>query len=550
MSKMARKRSALRTVDPQAELSEDAEVYEDANGVVWHFMLIYTDLTYGVKGNNKYYMAQLIQDGEEYMVWRRWGRVGAKIPQRSLEEYGTSLTKAQASFQKKFNDKSGNEWPLQGGFERVPRKYALVELDDQEPMEESGRGDEEAEEATSSVPSKLDERVQDVMKLICDADLINQEMAAMKLDLKRLPLGRLSQSQITQAYSLLDKLSNAVKEIERLSNENDDEEVKPATTSTRARRSTRPKRAVSSTRTKRLRVLKDQLKMLSNEFYILVPHDFGFTAPPPIDTMDDIKLKIDLLEVLADIEISQKLQQEKRNAARADLNPLDAQYQVLNTDMVPLLETDDEFKTIQRYVETTHAPTHIQYKLQIRSVLKIHRREEDEFTSTLDAVSNHRLLWHGSRLCNVVGILSKGLRVAPPEAPTNGYMFGKGIYFADSVSKSANYCWTTPEQPRGVVILAEVALGDMHPALEAVDLNYDMIKQAHSCDSLHGLGRMAAPTETYETMQDGVVVPIGEFEPTGVTDGELLYNEFVVYRKEQVRLRYLVSLDFLYETDE
>lgn len=77
-----------------------------------------------------------------------------------------------------------------------------------------------------------------------------------------------------------------------------------------------------------------------------------------------------------------------------------------------------------------------------------------------------------------MGILSKGLRVAPPEAPNNGYMFGKGvrlptthtrhirsdsdpdtefepcmlmvlqIYFADSVSKSANYCWPTPENPR------------------------------------------------------------------------------------------------------
>ena len=30
-----------------------------------------------------------------------------------------------------------------------------------------------------------------------------------------------------------------------------------------------------------------------------------------------------------------------------------------------------------------------------------------------------------------VGILSQGLRIAPPEAPVTGYMFGKGVYFAD-----------------------------------------------------------------------------------------------------------------------
>ena len=33
-----------------------------------------------------------------------------------------------------------------------------------------------------------------------------------------------------------------------------------------------------------------------------------------------------------------------------------------------------------------------------------------------------QLLWHGSRLSNWVGILSQGLRIAPPEAPVTGYM--------------------------------------------------------------------------------------------------------------------------------
>jgi poly [ADP-ribose] polymerase len=53
-------------------------------------------------------------------------------------------------------------------------------------------------------------------------------------------------------------------------------------------------------------------------------------------------------------------------------------------------------------------------------------------------VRNKMLLWHGSRLSNFVGILSQGLRIAPPEAPVTGYMFGKGIYFADISSKSAS----------------------------------------------------------------------------------------------------------------
>lgn len=99
------------------------------------------------------------------------------------------------------------------------------------------------------------------------------------------------------------------------------------------------------------------------------------------------------------------------------------------------------------------------------------------------------LLWHGSRLTNWAGILSQGnmflfsrsvycfllflgdfngmvkwttmrhqpgLRIAPPEAPVTGYMFGKGVYFADMFSKSANYCYANSGANDGVLLLCEV----------------------------------------------------------------------------------------------
>jgi len=50
------------------------------------------------------------------------------------------------------------------------------------------------------------------------------------------------------------------------------------------------------------------------------------------------------------------------------------------------------------------------------------------------------LLWHGSGFSNFVGILSQGMRIAPPEAPKSGYALGKGVYFADCIGKSVNYC--------------------------------------------------------------------------------------------------------------
>jgi len=60
-----------------------------------------------------------------------------------------------------------------------------------------------------------------------------------------------------------------------------------------------------------------------------------------------------------------------------------------------------------------------------------------------------------------MGILSQGLRIAPPEAPTTGYMFGKGVYFADVFEKSLGYCydyWNDGEQNQ-IMLMCEVVCG-------------------------------------------------------------------------------------------
>lgn len=81
--------------------------------------------------NNKFYMAQLIQDREHFVVFRRWGRVGDKSPQMrawsldapnipdliakcplppqcSIENHRDSLKSAKSEFKRVFASKSGN----------------------------------------------------------------------------------------------------------------------------------------------------------------------------------------------------------------------------------------------------------------------------------------------------------------------------------------------------------------------------------------------------------------------------------------------------------
>ena len=80
-----------------------------------------------------------------------------------------------------------------------------------------------------------------------------------------------------------------------------------------------------------------------------------------------------------------------------------------------------------------------------------------EHASYRKEIGNNMLLWHGSRITNFVGILSQGLRIAPPEAPVSGYLFGKGIYLADIAEKSINYC-RSAGSPKALILLIEVPL--------------------------------------------------------------------------------------------
>lgn len=94
-----------------------------------------------------------------------------------------------------------------------------------------------------------------------------------------------------------------------------------------------------------------------------------------------------------------------------------------------------------------------------------------------------------------------------------------------------------------MLLLADVALGTPYQTPTGQYLDYKTVKGQRGCDSTHGLGRMAPAENEFESLPDGLVVPAGTLKPV-VGNQQLLYNEFIVYRREQVQLRYLVALDF------
>jgi poly [ADP-ribose] polymerase len=147
--------------------------------------------------------------------------------------------------------------------------------------------------------------------------------------------------------------------------------------------------------------------------------------PPPVINSDQLlKEKIQMVESLADVAIATNLLRQQSTGPESLINPVDLHYEKLKCQFQPLDHSSKEFDMIRTYAKNTHGHTHNQYKLEVLEAFQMDREGElDRFNAAgFNKTANKQLLWHGSRLTNFVGIISQGLRIAPPEAPVTGYM--------------------------------------------------------------------------------------------------------------------------------
>lgn len=364
-----------------------------------------------------------------------------------------TLDDAIRHFEKKFKDKTGHAWddrmnhPKPGKYAYLERSYGESSDEDDEDGEPDAatngdKGKAAAPQAVAAPESTLEPAVQDLVKLIFNQDFFNEAMREMNYDANKLPLGKLSKTTINRGYQALKDLSEVL----------DDPTLAMSRHNTHAAAAT---------------------EHLSNLYYSLIPHAFGRHRPPVINTNAMLKREIELLESLADMKDAEKILKTKADAADSEIHPLDRQFQGLGLEeMTPLEPTSAEFAELRTYLCQSVGATHgTNYKVQ--DIFRIERQGElQRFSGTFgDVVQDRRLLWHGSRCTNFAGILSQGLRIAPPEAPVSGYMFGKGIYLADMSSKSANYCAAYASNGHALLLLCEAELGK--PIQTLTNADYD-----------------------------------------------------------------------------
>ncbi|EAS06927.3 poly(ADP-ribose) polymerase family WGR domain protein (macronuclear) [Tetrahymena thermophila SB210] len=468
---------------------KDVEVYYTKNKI-YSAKLNQANMS---NNNNKFYIIQVlkVKGKDQYYHYNRWGRVG--VPGQNSCRGPFTAEQACQEYENKLKDKT-----KKGEYRVLDMDYGqdatLDELDD------VMKKDAET--------CKLPKEVISLISLIFDMKMINNQMKEIGYDVKKMPLGKLSKENINKAYGMLKQLYEEVE---------------------------KPKKN------------KDKIEELCNEFYSYIPHDFGFKkmASFILDDAKKVKEKLEMIESIQNIQIATKLIEDKKQGKDGQqINQIQSNYEKLKCKIEPVKDQKVR-KIIEDYLKNTHASTHNQYGLTIDEIFEVEREGEND--RYLKDIKNKMLLWHGSRLTNFVGILSQGLRIAPPEAPVTGYMFGKGVYFADMCSKSANYCFTNKANNTGLMLLCEVALGEMNDKYYADYYASNLPAGKHST---RGRGKTAPPESSYVTIYDDVQVPVGKGEPQVFPNGQygsLLYNEFIVYDIRQIKVKYLLRLTFNYK---
>jgi ankyrin repeat protein/predicted DNA-binding WGR domain protein len=456
---------------------ENCEVYSKS-GVFYDVLLTKVDIDYGIFGRNNFYVMQVIHDKlkDLYILWNKWGRIGT-VGQYQQTPFNTAA-EACTEFEKIFRSKTGNPWASRDSFEKKHKKYNLVKF---QSVKHNVRDLLEPFALSVAPASALPDSVKSTMTIISNLKRYKQAVRSIGIDTDVMPLNRLTKDALFKARDVLLAIKDKIDELKQLQQKgvvNQD---------------------IATT-------IHERIAVLTNEFYELIPHTaYTNGRIESISEERGLKVKLAMVNNLIDLEVASKIflgalsQQQK-------MNPLDYVYKALNLDMEELGKESPEFKILLKYARNTDRNAGSQ---AIDKIYRIQRKGEAERISKWKETPNHFLLWHGSKVVNFVGIMSQGLRIAPPEAEGTGALFGRGIYFADTFSKSYNYT-DFSEDGYGFMMLCEVALGKMKQYIQGPGEELEAAPAGF--DSVQGLGSTGPNFEQSLVLPNGVTVPVGSLE--------------------------------------
>lgn len=466
--------------------AEDFEIVKKA-------VLQKTDLK---ANNNKYYAIELHQSGHDYRVFTHYGRTDdlETNPNAGMREsrfFTGDPASAAACYEQILKQKTAKSKGYQevnlassriGSHKARGTSSGHVDAKTLERM--AGDGDAKKPKAPVIKPSTLPVGVQELVRYIYDEAtnaLTTTVSARITANGIETPLGVLTLGQIERGERILEDLYTIFSS---------------------------KKKAPSFPRT-----ADEEMARLSGDFYTTIPHRIGRTradaASAVIDTLGEFEAKQETLQLMKDML---RVNGEPGQNVLYDAQ-IDQQFKALGCQIGWLEPKSGGFREIEEYVLASQVKSR---NVRVKNVYTLKR--DAEHRSYDEAVGNERLLFHGSRIKNWVGILSRGILlpkivVSMGVNRTDAGWLGHGIYFGDAACTSTFYTSPGKRQTR-LMALARVALGKVK---EYRKITYGLNEPPPGFDSCHGMRRKPGLASEFDD------------------------DELVIYRGAQQRLEYLVE---------
>ena len=373
-------------VDELSGMSLTGEVLIDrGKNEPFDVRLLRTDVNYGPYGFYNFYRMQIIKHKSKknlFFLFTRWGRVGDS-GQHQLTPYST-LEECQKEFLKVFREKTGNAWKDTEHFEIKPKKYTLIKLSDRELHKHANvavnfhRLQSDQTHPSSKLQSTS---YQTFLNTLIHPQAIRTNLTKTSLDVEWMPVSQLKRETLQKTRDLLIKLKDLLDRKQELVIE--------------------MRKGKSIEQQNELKTLLETIYKYTNDYYTVVPlKGFANGKLPIIDNEQALKNQEKILDDLLELELAYKILLGAQ-ANLKSMSPLDYLYKSMRCQFEAMNKDDFDSQLILRYIWAS-APN-----VQVEQIFKIGRADEDErlFNSKLD---NHYLLWHGTGICNLISVLTRG----------------------------------------------------------------------------------------------------------------------------------------------
>jgi poly [ADP-ribose] polymerase len=433
---------------------------------------------------NKYYAIELHQAGGQFRVFTHYGRTDdlETNPDAGQKEtrYFASGSEAQANYDSIYREKTG----AAKGYKEVSlasskigsqkaRGTASGQVDAKTMQKIGGTG---AAKKVVVKESELHPKLQEIVSYIYEeaTEALTTTVAA-KITANGIetPLGVLTVGQIERGEKILAELYQHFQ-------------------------SKRPKQT--------------EMERLSGEFFTTIPHRIGRTRAAVqaavIDTLAEFEQKQETLQLMKDMLTV--------NGEAGDVlydAEVDKKAQALKCQIGFVEPNSSTFRELADMVIRSQVKSK---SVRVKNIFSLCR--DDEWDIFAKKIDNQRHLFHGSRIKNWVGILSRGILmpkivVSMGVQRTDAGWLGNGMYFGDAACTSAFYT-TAGKRGTRLMAIARVALGKMK---DYHKITYGLAEPPSGFDSCHGVRRVPGTASEFED------------------------DEYVIYKQNQQRLEYLVE---------